>query len=299
MMGLQYKVVYKKGIHNGAADALSRKNPASSQALAISTVQPAWLTSVQASYVDDPQAQQLLQQLAVDPSSIQHYTLRQGILRYQGRIWVGRDTTLQNQIVSAFHDSPQGGHSGFPVTYRRLSSLFKWPRLKSMVREFVRSCYTCQQAKPEHIHPPGLLQPLPIPSAPWEVASMDFIGGLPPSKQFNCILVVVDKLTKYAHFLPLRHPFTASKVTDIFVDNIFRLHGLPLSLISDRDPIFTSQFWQSVFRATGTQLKMSTSNHPQTDGQTERVNQSIECYLRCFISAHPHHWSRWLALCEF
>jgi hypothetical protein len=111
--------------------------------------------------------------------------------------------------------------------------------------------------------------------------------------------VVVDKLTKYAHFLPICHPFTASKVADIFVDNIFRLHGLPLSLISDRDPVFTSQFWQSVFRATSTQLKMSTSNHPQTDGQTERVNQSIECYLRCFISAHPHHWSRWLALCEF
>jgi hypothetical protein len=118
MMGLQYKVVYKKGIHNGAADALSRKAPASSQVLAISTVQPAWLTSVQASYVDDPQAQQLLQQLAVDPSSVQHYTLRQGILRYQGHIWVGNDITLQNQIVSAFHDSPQGGHSGFPVTYR-------------------------------------------------------------------------------------------------------------------------------------------------------------------------------------
>jgi hypothetical protein len=115
---------------------------------------------------------------------------------------------------------------------------------------------------------------------------MDFIGGLPPSRQFNCILVVVDKLAKYAHFLPIRHPFTANKVAEIFVDNIFRLHGLPLSLI-DRDTVFTSQFWQSVFRATGTQLKMSTSNHPQTDGQTERVNQPIECYLRFFISAHP------------
>jgi hypothetical protein len=157
----------------------------------------------------------------------------------------------------------------------------------------------CQQAKPECIHPLGLLQPLPIPLAPWEVASMDFISGLPPSKQFNCILVVVDKLTKYAHFLPIRHPFTASKVAKNFVDNIFRLHGLPLSLISDRDPVFTSKFWQYVFPATGTQLKMSTSNHPQTDGQTERVNQSIECYLRCFISAHPHQWSRWITLCEF
>jgi hypothetical protein len=99
-------VVYKTGIHNDAADALSRKAPASSQVLAISTVQPAWLTSVQASYVEDSHAQHILQQLAVDPSSVQHYTLRQGILHYQGRIWVGNDITLQNQIVSAFHDSP-------------------------------------------------------------------------------------------------------------------------------------------------------------------------------------------------
>jgi hypothetical protein len=114
--------------------SLSRKVPVSSQVLAITTVQPTWLTSVRASYVDDPHAQQVLQQLAVDPSSAHHYTLQQGIQRYQGRIWLGNDIHLQSQIVSAFHDSPQGRHSGFPGTYRRLSSLFKWPRLKAMVR---------------------------------------------------------------------------------------------------------------------------------------------------------------------
>lgn len=128
---------------------------------------------------------------------------------------------------------------------------------------------------------------------------MDFVEGLPPSRRYNCILVVVDKLSKYAHFIPLRHPYTATTVAESFLDHIYKLHGLPLSLISDRDPIFTSQFWQSIFRATGTQLQMSTANHPETDGRTERVNQSLECYLRCFISAHPHHWSKWLSLCEF
>jgi hypothetical protein len=128
---------------------------------------------------------------------------------------------------------------------------------------------------------------------------MNFIDGLPPSRQFNCLMVIVDKFSKYAHFMPLRHPYTASKVADLFVDNVYRLHGLPLSIVSDRDPVFTSSFWRSVFRATGTKLKMSTAHHPQTDGQTERVNQSIECYLRCFISAHPHQWSKWIPLCEF
>lgn len=113
-----------------------------------------------------------------------------------------------------------------------------------------------------------------------------------------CILVVVDKLTKCVHFLPLRHPYTATKVAELFVDNIFKLHSMPEALVSDRDPVFTSHFRQSVFRATGTQLKLSTANHPETDGQIERVNQSIECYLRCFISSHPHHWVKWLSLCE-
>jgi hypothetical protein len=131
------------------------------------------------------------------------------------------------------------------------------------------------------------------------MATMDFIEGLPQSRQFDCILIVVDKLTKYAHFIPVKHPYTASKIADLFIDNVFRLHGMPQSLVSDRDPILTSQFWQSVFRSTGTHLKLSTSHHPETDGQTERVNQSIECYLRCFISAHPQHWSKWLSLCEF
>ncbi|KAK1679066.1 hypothetical protein QYE76_039914 [Lolium multiflorum] len=212
LMGFQYKIMYKKGVLNGAADALSRKPPDSSQAFAITTVQPQWLSTVLDSYSRDAQAQALLQKLSVDPNADARYTLDHGVLRCNGRIWVGDDAALQQQIISAFHDSPQGGHSGFPVTYRHLVSLFAWPAMKKMVQSFVRSCRTCQQAKPERLPPAGLLQPLPIPSEPWETATMDFIEGLPQSRQFNCILVVVDKLTKYAHFIPLRHPYTASKI---------------------------------------------------------------------------------------
>jgi hypothetical protein len=249
LMGLQYKVQYKQGIHNGAADALSRKPPHSSQLFSVTTVQPSWLTSVQASY-SDVRSQRLLQQLAVDPQSVTNYTLDHGILRFKARIWVGADTSLQQQIISAFHDSPQGGHSGFPVTYRRLLALFSWPSMKQMIKEYVKSCRVCQQAKPERLPPAGLLQPLPVPSEPWEVATMDFIDGLPTSRHYNCLLVVVDKLSKFAHFIPLSHPYTASKVAELLVHNIYHLHGMPQSLVSDRDPIFTSTFWQSVFRAT-------------------------------------------------
>jgi hypothetical protein len=227
MMGLQYTVVYKKGALNGAADALSRRPPHASDVFAITQVQLVWLEQVIASYQNDSFAQEKLQHLACDPLSAPHFSLSTGVLQYDNRIWEGSDPLMQRQLISAFHDSPIGGHSGFPVTYRRVVSLFKWIGMKSVVREFVRHCHTCQQAKPERVLSLGLLQPLPIPSGPWEMATMDFIDGLPQSHQFNCILVVVDKLSKYAHFIPITHPYTASKVADLFVDLVYRLHGMP------------------------------------------------------------------------
>ena len=121
----------------------------------------------------------------------------------------------------------------------------------------------------EHIKPPGLLQPLTIPTQPWAVVSLDFIEGLPHSNRFNAILVVVDKLTKYGHFLPLSHPFTALQVAQLYLANIYKLHGLPTIIISDRDRIFTSNMWQELFKLTDTQLAMSFAYHPQMDGQTE------------------------------
>jgi hypothetical protein len=146
---------------------------------------------------------------------------------------------------------------------------------------------------------PGLLQPLLIPTGAWQIVSLDFVEGLPRSAGFNSILVVVDKLTKYAHFLPLAHPFTAAQVAQLYIDNVFKLHSMPEALISDRDKVFTSQFWQALFKLSKTELRMSTAYHPQTDGQTERVNQCMETYLRCFISSCPSKWSKWLPLAEF
>jgi transposase InsO family protein len=164
---------------------------------------------------------------------------------------------------------------------------------------FIRSCDVCQRAKPDRAKTPGLLQPLPIPTATWEVISMDFMEGLPRSGAADALLVVVDKLSKYAHFIPLRHPFTAATVARLFLDNIYRLHGMPLAIISDHDRVFTSAFWKSLFSLIGTSLRMSTAYHPQTDGQTERVNQCLETFLRCFAHACPSKWVHWVPLAEF
>lgn len=131
------------------------------------------------------------------------------------------------------------------------------------------------------------------------MVTMDFVEGLPVSGNANCIMVVVDKFTRYAHFIPLRHPFTAAKVASAYIDNVFKLHSLPKTMVSDRDPIFTSRFWKELFTQLGSELCMSSAYHPQTDGQSERVNQCLEVYLRCFTHACQKKWSQFLSLAEY
>ena len=127
---------------------------------------------------------------------------------------------------------------------------------------------------------------------------MDFIEGLPPSGGFNCILVVVDLFSKYAHFLALKHPFTAASVAHTFMAQVYKLHGLPQAIVSDRDKIFTSSFWRELFKLAGVELRMSTAYHPQSDGQAERVNQCVETFLRCFAHACPRQWRQYLDQAE-
>jgi hypothetical protein len=127
---------------------------------------------------------------------------------------------------------------------------------------------------------------------------MNFIEGLPTSKGYNAILVVVDRYTKYAHFLPLKHPFTAKGVAKLVLDNVVKLHGLPRSMVSDRDRIFTIDFWRELFSLFDTKLLRSSAYHPQTDGQSERVNQCLEMYSRCAVHDSPRKWKSRLSLAE-
>lgn len=143
-----------------------------------------------------------------------------------------------------------------------MKALFAWPNLKEDVQEYVAAYEVCAQAKPKHCRLPSLLQPLPVPPTTWHTISLEFIEGLPKSTKFNTILVVIDKLTKYAHFICLSHPYTTAIVAQAFVTNIYKLHGMPSIIKSDRDRIFTSTFWQELFKLTDTTLNMSSSCHP-------------------------------------
>jgi hypothetical protein len=298
LLGLRYKIQYRRGAENGVADALSRRqHPV--EVLAISSPVHDWLLELQQWYASDAAAQGLLAQLALQPAGSSLFTLRNGVILFKHRIWLGSNKTLQTRVMLALHSSPIGGHSGAPVTLQKIRQLFYWPSMRADILQFVQACVVCTQAKPDRSKYPGLLQPLPVPKASWEVISMDFVEGLPSSGSVNAILVVVDKFSKFAHFVPLRHPFTAESVAKLFLDHIYRLHGLPVAIISDRDRVFTSKFWQTLFRLAGVELRMSSAYHPQTDGQTERVNQCLETFLRCFIHACPRRWSHWLSAAEF
>uniref|UniRef100_A0A1J3DX06 Transposon Tf2-9 polyprotein n=1 Tax=Noccaea caerulescens TaxID=107243 RepID=A0A1J3DX06_NOCCA len=164
------------------------------------------------------------------------------------------------------------------------------------IQSYIQSCSVCQQCKYDTAASPGLLQPLPIPATIWSDNSMDFIDGLPLSLGKSVIFVVVDRLTKAAHFMALAHPYTAVSVAQLFLDNIFKLHGLPNSIVSDIDAVFLSEFWRELFTLQGVSLNYSSAYHPQSDGQTEVVNRCVETYLRCMCSDRPHLWSKWLPL---
>ena len=272
LMGYDYEIEYRQGKENVAADALSRPVSHEIFAMVVSSVSSNIMAEITTSWQADPYLLSIIQDLQSTPDSHPHYSWVNGHLNRKGKIVVGRDLELHSKLISLYHSSTMGGHSGVTATAKRVGSLFYWKGQQKHIRQFIRECSTCQRNKHENIATPGLLQPLPVPHAPFIDISMDFVEGLPKSEGKDVIMVVVDRFSKYAHFMSLSHPFTASLVAKVFMDNIYKLHGLPASIVSDRDPIFLSRFWKELFTIQGVNLLYSSAYHPQTDGQTEIVN---------------------------
>ncbi|GJW26149.1 reverse transcriptase [Tanacetum coccineum] len=223
------------------------------------------LQQVKDSWTNNLVLQVLIQQLQSKTYVGDKFTWVDGILRRKDKVVVGNVVQLRNNIINHYHFDATGSHSG---TTRQKLDMTAYP---------------------------GYLQPLPIPDKTWSSVSMDFIEGLPSSQGKIVIMVVVDRLSKYAHFIALHHPFTASTIAQVFLDIVYKLHGLPESIISDRDKVFLSHFLQSPFKVLKVQLKLSTAYHPQT----EVVNRCLECYLRCMTSEKPKEWIQWLSLAKF
>ncbi|KOM49767.1 hypothetical protein LR48_Vigan08g059400 [Vigna angularis] len=303
LLGYDFEIVYKSGVTNKVADALSRKNEDELQEEKELSViaRPYWqdfreiLEEVEA----DEELRKVIDDLKRDPNSHPSFTLENERLHYKGRLVLSARSAWVPKLIAEFHTTQTGGHSGVYRTYRKVAQSLYWVGMKKAVTEFVASCLVCQQHKYLTSSPQGLLQPLPIPNAIWEEISMDFIVKLPKSRGYDAVLVVVDRLSKYGHFIPLKHPYSARTIAEVFVKEIVRLHGVPLSIVSDRDPLFLSNFWKELFKLQGTHLKMSTAYHPESDGQTEVVNRVLEGYLRCFCSEQPKGWCIVLPWAEY
>ena len=299
LMQYDYEIRYKQGKENVAADALSRIQPAELFVLSTTILNTQLYDLIKESWGADPELQKIIKAKEADPSAYPKYSWRGEELRRKGKLVVGVNEQLRREILNSFHDSPTGGHSGVYVTTKRISAVVYWKGLRKFVQEYVRNCSVCQRFKPENKPYSGLLQPLPVPEGVFTDITMDFIEGLPKSNGKTAIFVVVDRLTKYGHFMLLPHPYTAKMVAQVFLDSVYKLHGLPHSITCDRDPIFTSVFWQEFFKLQGVSLQLSTAYHPQTDGQTEVVNRCIETYLRCMAGDNPGQWANWISLAEF
>ena len=206
---------------------------------------------------------------------------------------------LRSQVIQWGHSSHLSCHPGAARSLAVLQQRFWWPEIAKDVREFVSACPVCAQHKSPRQAPAGLLQPLPVPHRPWSHLSVDFVTGLPPSEGQTAILTVVDRFSKSAHFISLPGLPTAKVMAEVLLHQVFRLHGLPSDIVSDRGPQFVSQFWREFCRLLGASASLSSGFHPQSNGQTERLNQELETALRVLCSQDPASWSKNLIWAEY
>lgn len=293
-LGYDFVIEYNPGKENIAADSLSRM-------FMISWSEPKtrFMQQLLDEVKSNDKMQELITQCKDHPQLKPHYTTKEGLLYWKGRLVIPDASNLIQMILKENHSSPIGGHSGNSRTMARIAYQYFWHNMKKDIEQFVQNCAICQQAKSSHSLPAGLLQPLPIPSQVWEDVAMDFITGLPPSFGYTTIMVVIDRLTKFAHFVPLKSDYSSKTVAEAFMNYIVKLHGIPKSIVSDRDKVFTSDFWKRLFEIQGTTLAMSSAYHPQSDGQSEILNKCLEMFLRCFTFENPKAWYKALTWAEY
>ncbi|WVZ97914.1 hypothetical protein U9M48_043416 [Paspalum notatum var. saurae] len=222
----------------------------------------------------------------------------QGTVWYKNQICVPEVDNIRKLILSEAHDTAYSIHPGSTKMYHDLKERFWWYGMKRAVAEYVEVCDTCQRVKAEHQRPADLLQPLKIPEWKWEKISIDFIVGLPRTlKGYNSIWIVVDRLTKVSHFIPMN--YSGARLAELYISRIVCLHGVPKRIISDRGSQFTSRFWEQLHDSLNSKLRFSTAYHPQTDGQTERTNQILKDMLRACAIQYGTSWDKSLPYAEF
>ncbi|KAK2977850.1 hypothetical protein RJ640_017050 [Escallonia rubra] len=289
-----FMLEYRAGSTNSVADALSRR------AELDQSRQPSchqYQKKIRKALTSDPVAQQLLK--LIERSKTLHFCQGDGLLMTKGRhVYVPRVDDLRRTLIRECHDTLWAGHAGGERTLSLLQQGYYWPQMGDEVQEYVKTCLTCQEDKVERKKKAGLLQPLSVPKRPWQSVSLDFITGLPKVEDLGTILVVVDRFSKYASFIATPKYCSAEDTSQLFFKYVVKYWGMPQDIVSDRDSRFTGNFWTELFKLFRSQLSLSSSYHPESDGQTERFNSMLEEYLRHFVSATQKNWVKLLDVAQ-
>jgi len=331
LAGIDFRIYYRPGTQNGKPDALSRRSEyrpekggvenqpimtvlgkkhfdrknssficSSARLASLPTRKwnPAFQEKVREEAEKDPQYQEGKKQARSNKEGEgkEEIEIREELFYRKGKLWIPAGTV--QQILESEHETKVAGHMGQDKTIELIRRNFWWPKMNERIIDFVRSCLECQKNKTARHQPFGLISPLELPYVPWQSIAMDFITELPISEGCDQLWVIIDRFTKMAHFVPLQEK-TAQDLARIFAREVWRFHGTPTDMVSDRDSRFTSETGQEFLRILGTRPRMSTTFHPQTDGQTERLNQTIEAYLRAFVGKEQDDWLRLLPMAEF
>ncbi|KAI2665770.1 Transposon Tf2-9 polyprotein [Labeo rohita] len=281
----RFEITYRPGSQNHKADALSRIHEPDHASHPPETVLPAsvivapvtWdiMTEITEAQVQDPPPTECPRNLTYVP------------------------VILRPQILSEVHSTPSSGHPGIKATIHLLRNRFWWPTLRSDTAAFIRNCVICCTSKTPRQLPAGLLQPLPVPKRPWSHIAVDFVTDLPPSQGHTTILSVVDRFSKGCRFIPLPKLPTALETAEALCNSVFRFYGLPEDIVSDRGPQFTSRLWSSFFHLLGVNVSLTSGYHLEANGQVERLNQELTCFLRSYCQEHQEDWSRFLLWAEY
>jgi hypothetical protein len=286
---------HKASSENRVADALSRR----AHVLTSLTVKVTGFEELKHCYPNDPDFGFIQAAILNGPSpNHPHYTVQDGYLFFKNKLCLPK-TSIREFVIQELHEGGLAGHFGRDKTISLVEDRFFWPGLKKDVAMVIQRCRVCQLAKGQRQNS-GLYTPLPIPKEPWTNVSMDFVLGLPRTlRGHDSIFVVVNRFSKMAHFLACSRTFDASRIASLFFTEVVRLHGLPATIVSDRDVKFVSYFWKTLWAKLGTKLQFSSAYHPQTDGQTEVVNRSLGNLLRCLVTDHTTTWDHLLPQAEF
>jgi hypothetical protein len=260
---------------------------------------------IQAAQLQDELCKDTIQRLQNNerdsPSiALAHCEERNGLLLYQNRVWIPED--IQVKLLQEVHDQPAMGHPGIGKMVRIIKRQYYWPRMDKTITQYVKNCHICKRSKATRDAYNGLLQPIPLGSQPWKDISLDFITGLPLCEGNNSILVVACRLTKERHFIPCfagQEGTTAEATAKLLLQHVWKHHGLPNSIISDRGPQFVAAVWKILCKVWKVTIKLSTAFHPETDGQTERFNAELERYLRAHVNYLQDNWVEYLCMAEF